>query len=253
MDNKTKKNKKTSKTPKNLKYYYSKASILRSAIISILCFAMFVAFFVCFMFYGGVDRNPHTIYKAVFKEERAVSSMINGIAADGEGRVYVFYEKTFEINVYDESGKYLESYQLPNGGEDVVGVYDGGICCMDGKFYGFNDVGTVFVFEKGKAISSFESYEDEDKFEEINKKYKEEKNKVVTKDGKTFVNNYIAVMDEEGNVIVNKFPEGLFFSPFSMVMAIIMTVLTYLSVRRYNKKVRNQKIKTLFKKNVHVK
>ena len=41
--------KKTSKTPKTRKYYYSKASILRSAIIAVLCFLIFVGFFVCFM------------------------------------------------------------------------------------------------------------------------------------------------------------------------------------------------------------
>ena len=123
MKNKTRK---TSKTPKTLKYYYSKASILRSAIVSILCLAVFVAFFVCFMIYGGNDRNPLATYKTVFNKEREVLSMIDGIAADGEGRVYVFYSRTFEINVYDESGKYLrpddQLLGLPAGGGTYTGT-----------------------------------------------------------------------------------------------------------------------------------
>jgi hypothetical protein len=247
---------KTSKTPKTRKYYYSKASILRSAIVSILCLAVFVAFFVCFMIYGGNDRNPLATYKTVFDKEREVLSMIDGIAADDEGRVYVFYSRTFEINVYDESGKYLESYQIPCGDGESESICDGGIACMDGKLYAFNEYGKVFVYENGKAVSSFEKFENEekrDKFTSISKKYDEEKNKVITASGKTFINNYFSVTDGDGNVIVDVFPVGIIFSPFSMIMAIIMTILTYLSVRRYNKKVRNEKIKTFFKKNVAVK
>ena len=64
--------------------------------------------------------------------------------------------------------------------------------------------------------------------------------------GKTFRNNFVSVTDGEGNVIYSNVLVGLLFSPLSMVMAIIMTFATYKAIRRYNKKVRNEKIKTIF-------
>lgn len=245
-----KKNKKSSKTPKTHKYYYTKASIIRSVVISLACVVLFFAFFFCFMIYGGNDRSSLVFYKAVSSEEKTVLSSIDGIAADGKGRVYLFYSKTFEINAYSESGEFMESYQIPCNDSEEYGEYDGGIACIDGKMYAFNDVGSVFVFENGKGESSFAKKQNEDKFNQINELYLKGKDKAVTEDGKAFVNNYFFVSDGEGKIIINKFFEGFFFSPVSMVFAIIMTVLTYLSVKRYNKKVRNQKVKTIFKKSV---
>ncbi len=248
------KKKNTSKTPKTYKYYYSKASIIRSALLAILCFALFVGFFACFMIYGGKDRNPSAAYKIIQKTEKNVLSQIDGVAADGKGRVYVFYSRTFDINVYDEKGNFIERYQIPSGEtETIAPSYDGGIACMDGKLYAFNDVGEVFVFEDGKGVKRFTRATDKETAEKVYKEYDSKKDKVMTADGKIFKNNFVAVSDGEGNVIVDKFWIGLLFSPFSMIMAIIMTVLTYLCIRRYNKKVRNQKIKTIFQKNIIIK
>ncbi len=248
-----KNNKKTSKTPKTHKYYYTKASVIRSMILSLLCFSLFVAFFACFMIYGGNDRSTTALYKAVSSEEKKVCSMIDGIAADGKGRVYVFYSRTFEINAYGEDGKFLESYQIPCSDTEISNLYDGGIACVDGELHAFNDVGKVFVFEDGKGKTSYDKNNNQDKFNQIYELYIANKDKVTTENGKTFVNNFFSVSDGEGNIIVNKFLYGIVFSPISMVMAIIMTVLTYLSIRRYNKKVRNQKINTIFKNSVTVK
>ena len=238
MNKKDKKEKKTSKTPKTHKYYYTKASIIRSVISSLVCVAIFFAFFFCFMIYGGNDRSAFVFYKGVSPEERNVLSMMDGIASDGHGRVYVFYSRTFVINAYSENGEFMESYQIPCNSAESEGEYDGGIACIDGKMYAFNDVGTVYVFEDGKGISTFTKEQNEDKFNQIYELYLSGKDKVTLEDGKTFVNNYFFVSNGEGDIIVNKFFTGFFFSPVSMVFAIIMAVLTYLSVRRYNKKVR---------------
>ena len=248
------KKKNTSKTPKTYKYYYSKASVIRSALSAILCFVLFVVFFVCFMIYGGDDRNPSAAYKIIQKTEKNVLSQIDGVAADGKGRVYVFYSRTFDINVYDEEGNFKESYQIPSGASETIApTSDGGIACLDGKLYAFNDIGEIFVFEDGEGIKKFTESEDKETAQKVYKEYDSSKGKVMTSDGKIFKNNFVAVSDGEGNVIVGKFWIGLLFSPFSMIMAIIMTVLTYLCIRRYNKKVRNQKIKTIFTKNIIVK
>lgn len=245
--------KKSTKSQNPRKYYYTKASIIRSVVVSLLCFSIFLVFFVCFMIYGGNDRNATYFYKGVYKnEEREVLSMIDAIAVDGKGRLFTFFSRTLQINVYDEEGKVLECYQIPCFSYETTGDYDGGIACMDGKLYAFNDVGEVFVFEDGKGVESFTKESNKDKFNQIYKLYKSGKNKAVSESGKTFHNYFFAVMDDDGNVIVDNFLRGVFFSPFSMVMSIVMTVLTYLSVRRYNKKVRNEKIKTLFKKSVKV-
>ncbi len=247
------KNKKgVSKTPKTVKYYYSKASVIRSVITSLVCLALFFLFFVCFMIYGGKDRNSFLYYKAVYPEEKKVLSMIDCIAADGQGRFYVFYERTFDINVYDETGKFMESYKIPCGDGTIQSIYDGGIACDEGKLYAFNDVGNVYVFQNGKGVDTFHKNKDEDKFNHIYKLYKSNKDKAKSGD-KTFSNHYFSVTDEKGNVIVNKHIVGILFSPMSMVMAVIMTVLTVFSVKRYNRKVRNQKIKSIFKNNVIIK
>jgi outer membrane protein assembly factor BamB len=245
------KNKKgTSKTPKTVKYYYSKASIIRAVVLSLVSLALFFTFFACFMIYGGEDRSTLHYYKAVYPDEKKVLSMIDGVAADGKGRVYVFYEKTFDINVYDESGNFKESYRIPCG--ESAGEYNGGIVCSDGKLYAFNDVGDVFVFEDGKGKETFSKTKNEDKFNEIYELYKKGKDKAHAGD-KTFVNNYLSVTDGKGNVIVSRPIVGFFFSPLSMVLAVVMTVLTVFLVRRYNRKVRNQKIRTIFKKNIIIK
>lgn len=248
----TEKKKGTSKTPKNKKYYYSKGSIIRTMVLCLLCVALFMGFFVCFMIYGGNDRNSVAAYRVVRTEEKNVLSMIDGISADGKGRLYVFYSRTFDINVYDESGKFLENYQIPCSDGEVKEIYNGGIACLDGKLYAFNDIGEVFVYEDGKAVSSFSKGSDEDKFKEIYESYEKGKDEVVF-DGKVkFRNNYVSV-SADGKAIVKKGIIGLLFSPFSMVMAIVMTILSVFMVKRYNRKVRNQKIRTLFKSSVIIK
>ncbi len=247
--------KKTSKTPKTRKYYYTKASILRSAIIAILCFAVFVCFFVCFMIYGGQDRNAFALYSFPLKTEKSVLSMVNEIDADGNGRIYVFYEKTLEVNAYDENGKFLESYQVSGKTEDSeIEICKSGIVCENGYLYIINELGEVFAYKDGKSVGWIKRSENADECDRIIKLCKEKnKSSKVEVNGKTYRNNYVSVTDGDGNVIFGNFFVGFFFSPFSMVMAIIMTFATYKAVRRYNKKVRNEKIKTIFKKSVTVK
>ncbi len=245
------KNKKSVKVKKSYKYYYTKASVIRSVVECFICLSLFFAFFVCFMIYGGDDRDPNASFRQVYDEEKRVYSMIDGVAADGEGRVYAFYSRTFEINAYDENGVFLESYQIPSNGE--VSTYDGGIVCREGKLYAFNDGGDVFVYDDGKYVSRLDVEKQWEECKSIYDEYEKSKNAVETDDGKVFLNNYLSIMDGEGNIIVGKFFVGLLFSPFSMLMSIIMTTLTFLSVRRYNRKVRNQKIKTIFKNSITVK
>jgi hypothetical protein len=247
---KEKSTKGTSKTEKTRKYYYSKASVIRSAVCAILSFALFVGFFVCFMIYGGNRRDPAAVYRLTSDKEKQVLSMIDGVAADGNGRVYVFYGRTLEINAYDENGNFKESYALP---ERENGTMDGGIVCENGKLYAFNNAGEVFVYENGKYFTMLDVNAQKERREEIFAKYEAEKDFVTTSSEKTYQNNYVAVVDGEGKVVFSNFVVGVLFSPVSMIMAIIMTVLTYVFVRRYNIKVRNQKLKTFFKKNIIVK
>ncbi len=247
--------KKTSKTPKTRKYYYTKASILRSAIIAVLCFLIFVGFFVCFMIYGGTDRNIFALYKFPTKTEKKVLSMVNEIDADGNGRIYTFYEKTLEVNAYDEKGNFLESYQVSGKSTDEeIEICESGIVCENGYFYIINELGDVFMYKDGKSVRWISRSENLEECERIIKLHEEkEKFGEISVNGKTYRNNFVSVTDGEGNVIYKNFFVGLFFSPFSMVMAIIMTLVTYQAVRRYNKKVRNEKIKTIFSKKVIVK
>lgn len=247
-----KENKKTSKPEKQKKYFYSRASIIRSVVCALVSLAIFIGFFVCFMIYGGTDRISGLSFKEPSTEERNGYSPIDGIAADGKGRLYVFFSRTFEINVYTEEGKFIESFQLPC--DDKGELYEGGVVCDNGIMYAFNNSGDIFQYEDGKYITRFnKSYESAEKCDRIYDLYEKNKDKVTTESGKTFENRYIAVTDENGNTIVSHILVGIIFSPISLVMAIIMTVVTYLCVRRYNKKVRNEYVKTFFKKNVIVK
>ena len=247
--------KNTSKTPKNCKYYYTKASVLRSAFVSVMCAFLFVVFFVCFMVYGGTDRNSSAVYKNIDATEKRPLSMISEIEADGQGRIYTFFRRTFEVNAYDEEGNFKESYQIPCAtGENIVVLCDGGIVCDGGYLYVFNEAMDVFAFKDGKAFASYNMKSDSKKCNEILKLYKEKNSlQSVTVKEKTYTNNFVAVVDPNGKIITERFFVGMIFSPFSMIMAILMTVITYLAIRRYNKKVRNEKIKTVFKKSVTVK
>ena len=246
------KNKKTSKTEKTKKYFYTRASKTRSIICALVCLGLFVGFFVCFMIYGGSGRTAYARYKEVHADEKIAYSPIDGIAADGKGRVYVFFSRSFEINAYSEDGKFLESYHIPLG--DAGDFYDGGVVCDGGVMYAFNNSGDIFQYEDGKYINWFnKEHESEEKCNRIYELYEQNKDDVTTETGKTFKNQYIAVTDGNGNTIVSHILVGVVFSPISMIMAIIMTVATYLFVRRYNKKVRNQYVKTFFKESVIVK
>ena len=119
--------------------------------------------------------------------------------------------------------------------------------------YAFNNSGDIYQYENGKYVTYFNKQsESEEKCNRIYELYEKNRDKVTTENGKTFVNRYIAVTDGNGNTIVGHILVGVLFSPISMIMAIIMTVATYLFVRRYNKKVRNQYVKTLFKESVVV-
>ncbi len=245
------KNKKTSKTAKTKKYFYTRASKTRSIICALVCLALFIGFFVCFMIYGGNNRSAYAKYKEVCAEEKNAYSMIDGIAADGNGKVYVFFSRTFEINAYSEDGEFLESYHIPLG--DAGDFYDGGVVCDGNVMYAFNNSGDIFQYENGKYVTYFNKQsESEEKCNRIYELYEKNRDKVTTENGKTFVNRYIAVTDGNGNTIVGHILVGVLFSPISMIMAIIMTVATYLFVRRYNKKVRNQYVKTFFKESVFV-
>ena len=126
--------------------------------------------------------------------------------------------------------------------------------CENGYFYIINELGEVFMYKNGKSVRWIKRSENIEECERIIKLH-EEKNKLgkISVNGKTYRNNFVSVTDGEGNVIYKNFFVGLFFSPFSMIMAIIMTLVTYQAVRRYNKKVRNEKIKTIFSKKVIVK
>ena len=148
----------------------------------------------------------------------------------------------------------MESYQIPSFDPNTESeIYEGGIVCENGSLYAFNEAGDVYVFSDGKGEKAFDKAKNKSECERIIKLHGEKNGNSVTVGDKTFINNFAFVADGDGNVLVSRLFIGLLFSPVSMVMAILMTVLTYFAIRRYNKKVRNQKIKTLFKGSVTVK
>ena len=134
----------------------------------------------------GEDDGEYILHCTELVPREDVTSFI----VDNE-TIYIFFDETALINVYDTAGSFEYGIQLsafPNGKGDIA--------TLDGKLFVMSRRGNIFVFQDGQMVESIDYYSNSEKYFSTRKMFSEEKNTV---DG-----GYNYQLSESGNDIIRQ-------------------------------------------------
>lgn len=148
----------------------------------------------------GSEKDAYEIHSVEYIPREKISNFIVD-----SGKIYVFYENSALVNVYETDGSFEYGIQIstiPNG--------KGGVAIDGGKLYFCSRRSIIFVFEDGRLLETVDLWNDDESLEMdrmIRRMAEQEANR---RDGE---NTYILkeaendIVIEESGAVVLDFPE----------------------------------------------
>ena len=117
---------------------------------------------------GGEDKSEYILHRTEQVPREDVTSFIVD-----NGKIYIFYDETALINVYDTAGSFEYGIQI-----STIQNSHGDIATLDGKLYVKSRRSIIFIFQDGQMIESIDPYSSYEKYISTREIYSGKKNTV---------------------------------------------------------------------------
>ena len=116
----------------------------------------------------GEDKSEYILHQTEYVPREDVTSFIVD-----NGKIYIFYDETALINVYDTAGSFEYGIQI-----STIQNSHGDIAALDGKLFVKSRRSIIFIFQDGQMIESIDPYSSYEKYISTREIFSGEKNTV---------------------------------------------------------------------------